>query len=55
MKEMIELASKIIKTTTISMLHLFKQVEENMNITMRREMENTKKDSNGTSGDEKCM
>lgn len=33
-KEMIELANKVIKTTNINMLHLFKQVEENMNIMM---------------------
>lgn len=55
MKEMTELANKIIKTTTISTLHLFKQVEENMNITMRREMAKAKKGSNGTSSDEKCV
>lgn len=48
MEELIELA-RVINTIILSILHLFKGVEENMNM-MRSGMENTKKDSNTTSG-----
>lgn len=53
MKEMIELTNKVFKITIIRILHLFKEVDKNMNI-MRREKKIIKKDSNSTSGDEKC-
>lgn len=46
------MANKVVKTMTKSILHLFKEVKENMN-TMGREMENTKKVSDSACVDGK--
>lgn len=48
MTKMIKLASEDVLT----MLHMFKKIEENMNM-IRIEMENIKKDPEGISRDEK--
>lgn len=49
---MIELSDKDVKTTIINVLHIFKEVQENMSV-IRIEISGRKKDSNGTSRDEK--